>query len=62
MPWRYTREELLAPSPKGEVWPQCGHPWTPENTQRLGVGEKPRCRICRRDTANRSARKRSKAK
>ena len=28
-------------------WP-CGHPRSPENTQRVGVANGVRCRICRR--------------
>ena len=54
MPWQYSREDLLQPHPNGEVWPQCGHPLTPENTQRVGIGQGLRCRLCRRETSNRS--------
>jgi len=26
----------------------CGHPRTPENTQSMGAGNAPACRLCRR--------------
>jgi hypothetical protein len=48
-------------APGGESWP-CGHPRTPENTQRLGkAGD--RCRICRRRlNAECETRRRAKAR
>ena len=40
----YSRAEAA----KLGVWPFCGHPKTPENTQHVGcAGE--RCRACRQD-------------
>lgn len=35
------------PAPDGAVWPTCGHPKTPANTQHIGKSGD-RCRICRR--------------
>jgi len=39
--------ERLGPSTADPVWP-CGHPRTPENTQRVGVAGD-RCRTCRNE-------------
>jgi len=38
------------------VWPKCGHPRTPENSQSVG-DDRLRCKICRREIARRSDRK-----
>jgi hypothetical protein len=38
----------LGPSTADPVWPNCGHPRTPENTQRVGVAGD-RCRQCRNE-------------
>lgn len=40
-------------------WP-CGHPKTPENSQRVGSGNGVRCRECRRRIARESAARCSK--
>lgn len=40
--------EALGPSTAPPVWPNCGHPRTPENTQRVGVAGD-RCRTCRNE-------------
>lgn len=39
--------EVLGPSTEPPVW-NCGHPRTPENTQRVGVAGD-RCRTCRNE-------------
>lgn len=40
--------EALGPSTEPPVWPNCGHPRTPENTQRVGVAGD-RCKRCRNE-------------
>jgi hypothetical protein len=49
--------EALGPSTEPPVWP-CGHPRTPENTQRVGVAGD-RCRTCRNEMHRRLAKERS---
>jgi hypothetical protein len=44
------------PAPNGATWPNCGHPKTPGNTQRIGVAGD-RCRICRRRVERESHRR-----
>lgn len=40
----------------------CGHPRTPENTQRVGVSNGVRCRECRRKITREWARRQAEAK
>jgi len=40
--------QALGPSTADPVWPNCGHPRTPENTQHVGVAGD-RCRQCRNE-------------
>jgi hypothetical protein len=48
---------------RGATWPTCGHPKTPENTQKRGKGRPGACRICRRALDRASyARTQAKAK
>ena len=46
--------EALGPSTATPVWGHCGHPRTPENTQRVGVAGD-RCKTCRQEMKRRIA-------